>query len=390
MRKYGLLAVFAVLIFVVGSLSACAGGTGSQPPDPPKNFVIAISPTSVSLVAGKTQQFQIVVSVNGVPTPANDYNLFVNDVPGGNATVGTIVTSGTQKGFYTAPATVPNPATVTVKAVIIADPSKSAIAIVTILDVSAVTSVTASCDPTTVLANQTSQCTATAQGTGGFNPAVTWSASVGTITSSGLFTAPASAGTATITATSVQTPTVSGTANITVNPPPPLTVSLSETATTVVLGGSHSFTATPSDPAATISWSLSGPGSLSVPSGTVSVYSVPTSVPTGFSATITLNYPATTITGASPRNIFLVREGFAGITFSGSGIYPGCTYRFDATGPANSLTPNANFTQFTVVLIFDSDHFDPRAGTVAVDCTPNGHGSGNSNAFGFSFLGNQN
>jgi hypothetical protein len=52
----------------------------------------------------------------------------VNGVPGGNATVGTIDTGGN----YTAPATVPNPATFNVTAVAQADATKSGNASVTI------------------------------------------------------------------------------------------------------------------------------------------------------------------------------------------------------------------------------------------------------------------
>jgi hypothetical protein len=52
----------------------------------------------------------------------------VNGVSGGNATIGTITSSG----LYTAPAAVPSPATVSVIAVSAADPSKSAGAAVTI------------------------------------------------------------------------------------------------------------------------------------------------------------------------------------------------------------------------------------------------------------------
>jgi acid phosphatase len=70
--------------------------------------------------------------------------------------------------------------------------------------------------PSTVSTNATSQCAATIKGTGNYSSAVTWSASVGTITPSGLFTAPATTGTATITATSVQDTAQSGEVTVTV------------------------------------------------------------------------------------------------------------------------------------------------------------------------------
>jgi hypothetical protein len=85
---------------------------------------------------------------------------------------------------------------------------------------STITSVSVSCSPTTVTSGATSQCTANVSGTGSFTSAVTWSASAGTISSSGLFTAPTTDATllVTVTATSVQDNTKSGSTTITVNP----------------------------------------------------------------------------------------------------------------------------------------------------------------------------
>ena len=88
---------------------------------------------------------------------------------------------------------------------------------------SAISSVSPTCSPSTVAPGATSQCSASVQGTGTFNTAVTWSVTGGgAISSAGLFTAPSSAATPTVTATSTQDSTKSGTASITVqsNPPP--------------------------------------------------------------------------------------------------------------------------------------------------------------------------
>jgi Phosphoesterase family len=93
---------------------------------------------------------------------------------------------------------------------------------------STISSVSIVCVPSTVAIGATSQCNATVQGTGSYSSAVTWSASAGSISSSGLFTAPASAGGVTVTATSTQTTTTSGTAAITVQ-------SAATTITSVVL-----------------------------------------------------------------------------------------------------------------------------------------------------------
>src|SRR5438477_8256518 len=78
----------------------------------------------------------------------------VNGVPGGNATAGTI----SSVGLYTAPAAVPSPATVTVRAVSQADATKSASAQVTITAPTAV-SVKISTTSATVGAGGTQQFT---------------------------------------------------------------------------------------------------------------------------------------------------------------------------------------------------------------------------------------
>ncbi len=62
----------------------------------------------------------------------------------------------------------------------------------------------------------TETCTATVQGTGSFSTTVNWTASAGSITSAGVFTAPNAAGPVTITATSTADATKSGTATVTV------------------------------------------------------------------------------------------------------------------------------------------------------------------------------
>jgi acid phosphatase len=100
------------------------------------------------------------------------------------------------------------------------DPTKSSAASVTVQSSppasSTITSVQVACNPSTVSTNATSQCSATVKGTGNYSSAVTWSASQGAINASGLFTAPATAGAATVTATSVQDMTQSGQATVTV------------------------------------------------------------------------------------------------------------------------------------------------------------------------------
>jgi hypothetical protein len=118
-------------------------------------------------------------------------------------------------GLLTAPAA---GATVTVTATSTQDATKVGTASVTVQSAppSAISSVAVTCTPSTVNINATSQCSATVQGTGSFSSAVTWAASAGTIDPGGLLTAPAAAGSVTVTATSTQDPAKTGDATVTV------------------------------------------------------------------------------------------------------------------------------------------------------------------------------
>lgn len=92
----------------------------------------------------------------------------------------------------------------------------------TIIAPQTITSVTVTCNPSNIQTNQTSQCSATVIGTGSFSSAVTWSATGGSASSSGVFT-PSSVGTASVTATSTQDPMKFGSAPVTVVIPPTIT-----------------------------------------------------------------------------------------------------------------------------------------------------------------------
>ena len=138
----------------------------------------------------------------------------VNGTTGGSQTVGTI----SPTGLYTAPANAPSPNTVTVTAMSQQDSSQSANGTVTITSQSGV-----SVSPinASLTAGQSQQFTATVTATS--STAVTWSvngvvggsSTTGTISNSGLYTAPnaVTAGNGVnITATSQADPTLSGTA----------------------------------------------------------------------------------------------------------------------------------------------------------------------------------
>jgi phosphatidylinositol-3-phosphatase len=96
------------------------------------------------------------------------------------------------------------------------DATKAGSGMVTVQAASTVSSVSVICSPAAIAPGGTSQCSATVQGTGNYSSAVTWTASIGTINAAGLLTAPATAGSVTVTATSTQDTTKSGTASVTI------------------------------------------------------------------------------------------------------------------------------------------------------------------------------
>ena len=182
-------------------LAACGGGS-STPPNPTITLVGAsCSPTSIT----SQQTTQCTASVSGT---GNFSSTVIWTASGG----GTI---NAATGVFTA-ATVPFSTQVTITATSTQDSTKNGTTTITVAAAGAVTSVSATCNPTMVQTGQASTCAATVVGTGSFSPNVTWSSSGGTINPiTGLFSG-SSAGTFTITATSQQDSTKSGSATVTV------------------------------------------------------------------------------------------------------------------------------------------------------------------------------
>ena len=177
------------------TLSGTGSGTAS-------GISVSITPASAALQINSSAQFA--AQVKG--TSNTSVNWLVNGAQGGNASVGTISPSG----LYTAPSAVPSGGSVTVIASSQANPSKSANASVAISSTPPPVSVSVSPTSSSLGAGQSQQFNATITGTN--NTAVNWyvggiqggSASLGTISTAGLYIAPAcpSDGSQTITAQS--------------------------------------------------------------------------------------------------------------------------------------------------------------------------------------------
>jgi hypothetical protein len=98
------------------------------------DVVVTVSPATATVPTGGEQVFT--ANISGTSGFATGVNWSVNEIAGGNATVGTIASTGSSGGsataVYTAPAAPPSPATVTVTATSAADSSKSGSASATI------------------------------------------------------------------------------------------------------------------------------------------------------------------------------------------------------------------------------------------------------------------
>src|ERR1022692_4571097 len=167
---------------------------------------VSVSPLKVTLTAGLTQQFSAAIA--GSSNTAVNWSI--------NPSVGTISTTG----LYTAPSSISTPQLVTVTATSAADPTKSSSATVAL---SATVAVSVGPANVTLTAKQTQQFSASVTGSG--NMAVTWSVnpSVGTISTSGLYTAPSVVSaqqSVTVTAISQADPTKSASTALTLVGPP--------------------------------------------------------------------------------------------------------------------------------------------------------------------------
>src|SRR6266568_2270813 len=106
------LRLLSICFFMITLTAGCSSQGSPPPPPPPPPTVtsVTISPTSASILVKATQQFTAAVQGSGNFNPG--VNWYVNDVQGGNPTIGAI----SPNGLYTAPNSVPNPNSVTVKA----------------------------------------------------------------------------------------------------------------------------------------------------------------------------------------------------------------------------------------------------------------------------------
>jgi hypothetical protein len=176
MRRANSLLLLAVVSIVAGCKSGTAG----------KVVSVSVSPTGVDIVVGTTQQMTATIT--------DTFNTAVTWTVVGGSANGTISSTG----LYTAPATVPAPAQVTITAISQKDTSKSGSATLTITTAAGPSNITVTVSPAVVSIGNfaTQQFTAAVAGTA--NSGVTWqvngttggSRGLGFISTAGFYVAP--------------------------------------------------------------------------------------------------------------------------------------------------------------------------------------------------------
>ncbi len=362
-RRRGLLLCAFVLL-----LAGCGGG--GIPFVPSQVLSVTVTPGNPRVPVNGTQQFTANVTVQGNASTAVNWSIS----PAGVGSIDPF------NGLYTAPASVPTPATVTVTATSIFDRTKSGLSSVTITIGVVVTPAAAQ-----ILIGTSRSFTAVVQGSTNqtidhwtVNGITNGDATVGTITVTGPNTAdytapctqPPNNGSITIGAVPVADPTLTGSTTALVNTPAQQIV-VTPAATLVVTSGTRTFTANtaatppnwlcgPAVPAGitAANWSVTGGGSLAAGcTGTTSCdFTAPTGVPFSNAVTIKAALPTDasrfgtatatidgpiTITGIRPRSRTAALLDDVTITISGTNI-DSTARLFSPQTPACSGPPLAN------------------------------------------------
>jgi hypothetical protein len=194
----------------------------STPPPPPPVITVSVSPTSASVQTGNTHTISASVQ-NDSGNKGVIWTLSGSGCSG--SACGSLSSASSASGSsitYAAPGSAPSPATVTLSAKSVADTSKSASATFTITAPPPPGGVTVSISPKRVGLTTGQTQTLTANVAGVSNTSVTWevdtvpggNSSTGTISSTGVYTPPSSAGSHTVAARSVADTTVSASASV--------------------------------------------------------------------------------------------------------------------------------------------------------------------------------
>jgi hypothetical protein len=329
----------------------CAAGAAGCTSDAPETISVALSPASVTLAPGATQQFT--ATVTGTQRTAVTWT--VEPVSCGSVSTA---------GLYTAPSA---EGTCTVRATSQADGSKSATAAVTVVKNTPVAPVIASftATPATIAAGATS--TLAWSVTGADSLAI--DQGVGAVTGSSKVVQPASTTTYTLSATNAAG-TTTRTVTVTVTAPAPVITAFTATPATITLGQSSA-----------LAWTVTGATTLSINQGVGAVtgttsktvqptatttYTLTATNATGTvtaQVTVTLSAPSITTSTATPPSItagqsstlawavtgaatLSIDKGVGVVTGTSKSVSPTATttYTLTATNASGSVTAQASVT----------------------------------------------
>lgn len=292
----------AIAILFAVTMIGCGSNSGTS-----SSAAVTISPTTVTVALGRTQQFT--ATVTNAASSAVTWQ--VNGVVGGNSVTGTI----TPSGLYTAPL---SPTTTTVTAVSQANTAQAATATVTV-------AAPISISPTAAAIGLSGTVQFTATVTFSTTTTVNWqvngvsggNATVGTISTAGLYTAPATLpnpNSVTVTAVAQADATQSVSATVTINPPP---LVIAPTGLTLAAGAQQAFTATVNGASVTPVWSVACRSQSPGACGTITaggLYSTPSVPPLGGTVTVSAKtadgsaVPASTVVSIQFSNASLAGQ----------------------------------------------------------------------------------
>lgn len=313
-----------------GTLADTSFVTISQPP--PTLLSLTVSPASPSLQTGGTRQF----TVSGVWSDASSSVPSVTwTAAGGSISAGGLYTAGNTAGAFRVIATHTASA-------------KADTAEVTITAPPTLTGLVVSPGSVSLVSGATQQFTATGTYSNGSTatPAVTWSATGGTISSAGLYTAGSTAGTSRVVATSAG---IADTATVVIGAPAPTLTGVLLTPASVTLnsGATQQFTAVGqysngTTGSLTIAWTATGgsitPSGLYTAGTTGGAYRVIARHSTGTLAdtsVVTINGPTVTQFSLTPASVTLTVGGTQQFSTSATwsdGVSRPVTVSYAATG----------------------------------------------------------
>ena len=335
-------------LLLVASFLGCAGLVGPPQP-PPSNITVTVAPATASVLLGEVRTFTATVS--------NTANTAVTWILSGSGCSGVACGTVDSSGTYTAPQILTASPSISLTAISVADPSKSGTGTITVTSSFSL----AVTGPSSVNAGNTAIYTATLTAASNSNPSrvISWSvvgagctgAACGTISSSGVYTAPSlppSPATVQIIATPQADPSKATAVPVSIFPG--IGVSVSPTAASVALGSAQAFQATVTGAQdATVTWDVNGVvdgnptvglilNSQTAPDNTT--YTAPQTLPAGGSVIVHARSNADPSVSASATITF---TSTINVTLSPSTAMLAVSHRQTFTVQVNN-TPNQNVT----------------------------------------------